>query len=454
MVKRFTVAGALASILASVVVFAALGAQPEMYVSSDPGGQSRVLSVHEGEQVFVALYDPHENLDNGTRERIWKDIRVTDPSTGSCLVAWQSCGEGDDCSSSDPTYVPYRGHYPGNPGSMAHDYLEETTNDSGLFVSSRSFQIPLSVSVAELTLSSQVSWTDFVDGTGNVVTRVESLAAPLYVRVTDPSQAGSRELTDAVWVGTRRLPLVSLDGAPAGTFVTPAFTMSEFGSTDPIEAKYVDPGDPLDYSFSGTVSVSRLSILAFVDSSGTMVTSYLDSDLVYVKVTDPSWTGAARLAGAMTIGAVAYDLAPLSGAAIDTFITTGLDLNLAAGATVTATYKDPTDPTDTSSCTITVIASKLVIESFYAGPNPLGGWGPVTFGYKGTGIAVVMRVQVFSLPLGTLVWSREEATVSQIVWDGKTSDGAYAINGWYIYIVEASDGTNTFEGRGTLFINR
>jgi hypothetical protein len=36
-----------------------------------------------------------------------------------------------------------------------------------------------------------------------------------------------------------------------------------------------------------------------------------------------------------------------------------------------------------------------------------------------------------------------------IVWDcGSMANGAY------IYVVEATDGTDTFSGRGTLFINR
>jgi hypothetical protein len=132
------------------------------------------------------------------------------------------------------------------------------------------------------------------------------------------------------------------------------------------------------------------------------------------------------------------------------FITTGLDLNLTAGASVSATYKDPTDPTDTSSDTITVIASKLDVTSFYAGPNPSA--GPVTFGYAGTGIASVMSVTVYDLA-GYVVWASELANVTQIVWNPAAGPSP-AANGCYIYLVTATDGTDTFDGKGTLFINR
>jgi len=223
---------------------------------------------------------------------------------------------------------------------------------------------------------------------------------------------------------------------------------------DTIIAFYQDPSNHSDSAMisakvgigGGGTPPSQASTTAFVNAAGAAVTSYTDADLVYVKVVDPSHAGATTLADAVTIGAEAYDLAPLAGATNDTFITVGLDLNLAAGATITATYKDPTDPTDTSADTITVVASKLEIDSFYAGPNPAS--GPVTFGYNGTGIASTMSVEVYDLA-GHMVYENELANVTQIVWDG----GSCA-NGAYIYVVEATDGTDTFNGKGTLFINR
>jgi len=132
--------------------------------------------------------------------------------------------------------------------------------------------------------------------------------------------------------------------------------------------------------------------------------------------------------------------------AADAFMTDGLDLGLAAGDTITAEYTDPTDLTDTSAATITVIASVLIVDSFYAGPNPFE--TEVTFGFNGTGVASTMTVAVYDLA-GGLLWETTQTDVSEITWDG-----AGLANGAYIYVITATDGTNTFSDTGKVFINR
>ncbi len=222
---------------------------------------------------------------------------------------------------------------------------------------------------------------------------------------------------------------------------------------DTIVAFYQDPSNHSDSAMiqvkvgigGGGTPPSQASTTTFVDATGVAVTSYTDADLVYVKVVDPSHVGATTLNG-LTIDGVPYGLTPLAGASTDTFVTAAIDLNLAAGATITATYVDPTDPTDTSTDTATLVASKLEITSFYAGPSPAA--GPVMFGYKGTGIASVMSVTVYDLA-GHLVWANDLANVTKIVWDcGSVANGAY------IYVVKATDGTEAFSGKGMLFIQR
>jgi hypothetical protein len=226
---------------------------------------------------------------------------------------------------------------------------------------------------------------------------------------------------------------------------------------DTIVAFYQDPSNHSDSAMiqlkvgigGGGTPPSQASTTTFVNASGAAVANYTDADLVYVKVVDPSHAGATTLAG-LTIGTQTVALAPLAGATNDTFITTGLDLDLEAGDSLTATYKDATDPTDTSSDTITVIASKLEITNFYAGPSPAT--GPVTFGYEGTGVATVMSVEVYDLA-GQLVWADDLANVTKIVWD-LAAGPSPAANGAYIYVVEATDGTDTFSGAGLVFISR
>jgi hypothetical protein len=223
---------------------------------------------------------------------------------------------------------------------------------------------------------------------------------------------------------------------------------------DTIVAFYQDPSNHSDSAMislkvgtgGGGTPPSQQSTTTFTSATGVAVTSYTDADLVYVKVVDPSHAGAAQLENALTINGQAFSLAHPAGWAGDTFLTAGMDLNLAAGATITATYKDPTDPTDTSTDTIAIVASKLDVTSFYAGPNPSA--GDVTFGYDGTGMASVMSVEVYDLA-GHRVWMQEMVNVTKIVWDcGSLANGAY------IYVVEATDGTDTFSGRGVLFISR
>ncbi|MCK5245642.1 gliding motility-associated C-terminal domain-containing protein, partial [Candidatus Bipolaricaulota bacterium] len=201
----------------------------------------------------------------------------------------------------------------------------------------------------------------------------------------------------------------------------------------------------------GGTPPSQQSSTMFVDSAGAESINYTDADTVYVKVVDPSHAGATVLANAVEIDGTSYDLGPLAGAQNDTFITAGLSLTLVAGEQITATYSDPTDPTDTSSDTITIIASELDVVSFYASPNPFE--GETTFGYEGSGIASVMSVAVYDLA-GKQVWSDEKANVTEIEWDGTDEGGAMLANGGYIYVITATDGTNTFNGKGTVFINR
>jgi hypothetical protein len=231
---------------------------------------------------------------------------------------------------------------------------------------------------------------------------------------------------------------------------------------DTIIAAYQDPSNHSDSSWisikvgigGGGTPPGQASSTAFTDAEGNIVTSYTDADSVYVKVIDPSHAGAASLADAVEIGTATFDLAPLSGAATDTFITAAItmtELGVGAGDSITATYKDPTDPTDTSSDTISIIASELSVEEFIAKPNPFA--DETVFTYVGSGIATTFSVEVYDLS-GHLVWSEELANVSEVAWDGTNEAGAALANGAYIYVVMATDGTNTFTGKGVVFIHR
>jgi hypothetical protein len=153
----------------------------------------------------------------------------------------------------------------------------------------------------------------------------------------------------------------------------------------------------------------------------------------------------------VTLDGVAYDLAPLPGAAPGAFITVGLDLQAQPGETITASYVDPTDPTDVSSASIKVVAGELHVDRFYASPNPAE--GDITFAFEGEGLADVLTVAVYDLQ-GHLVWSGEAVSALSATWDGRAERGDLVANGAYIYVISASAGTSRFSGKGTVFVRR
>ena len=130
---------------------------------------------------------------------------------------------------------------------------------------------------------------------------------------------------------------------------------------DTILAVYQDPSNHSDMvwisnkvAIGGSGAPGKGSTTTFTDASGTPAATYTDVGTAYVKVVDASRSGAAGLSGAVAIGERTFDLTPLAGASPDTFITASIplaELGARAGDSITATYADPNDPTDTSSDT-------------------------------------------------------------------------------------------------------
>jgi hypothetical protein len=225
---------------------------------------------------------------------------------------------------------------------------------------------------------------------------------------------------------------------------------------DTLLAIYNDPSNHSDVAWisikvgiGGAVALG--SQTSFVDAEGNSVAAYIEGELAYVKVFDTSIADAGSLEEAVTIDGVAYDLMPVSGEAAGTFMTAALDLGLVAGDEVTATYVDPSDPKDTSSDTITVVASELIVDRFYASPTPFS--DVVTFAYVGSGMAETFTAAVYDLS-GNLVWTIEEHNVLDIMWDGRNERGRFMANGAYIYVVFASNGESLYTDKGQLFILR
>jgi hypothetical protein len=225
---------------------------------------------------------------------------------------------------------------------------------------------------------------------------------------------------------------------------------------DTLLAAYQDPSNHSDVAWIsikvdiGGASQVPASTTRFVDAMGDPVAAYVEGELVYVRVDDATLAGAGTVQEALKVDGMPIDLAALPGTE-SAFITEGLDLGKTAGDTITATYVDPTDPTDSSSATIKVVDSVLSVERFYATPNPFA--GEVTFAYVGTGLADLFTVSVYDLA-GHLLWTGDAEDTLSVDWDGRSSRGDLVANGGYIYVVTASSGTDRFVGKGTVFINR
>ena len=233
---------------------------------------------------------------------------------------------------------------------------------------------------------------------------------------------------------------------------------------DTIVAVYQDPSNHSDSAWicikvgcgGGGTPPGQASTTKFADADGNVVTQYTDADSVYVKVVDPSHAGAASLLAAVEIDADTFDLAPLTGATTDTFITEAIsmtDLGVGAGDSITATYTDPTDPTDSSSDTVLIVSSVLDVTGVIAKPNPFETDTTFAFAEGSTGLADTFSVSVYDLA-GHLVWTGEVANADELVWDGTNEAGVSLANGPYIFVAVASDGTDTFTYKGTVFIKQ
>ncbi|MCX6093944.1 MAG: hypothetical protein NTY63_03870, partial [Candidatus Bipolaricaulota bacterium] len=84
--------------------------------------------IQEGDEVWIVVSDPDNNIDCDTRDKFWGDVKIMDPKTGAYII-WDNGG-----------YYGLNLH-DDDPAALNVDYFEETGADTGLFVSSRPFQI-------------------------------------------------------------------------------------------------------------------------------------------------------------------------------------------------------------------------------------------------------------------------------------------------------------------------
>ncbi|MFC2095499.1 hypothetical protein ACFLSW_03565, partial [Candidatus Bipolaricaulota bacterium] len=109
--------------IAAMALFtlSAFATDAQMYFSSDKNGQNRVTNIQEGAEIWIVVIDNDQNIDCDIRDKMSPDVKIMDVKTGAYIVwDWQDDREG----------IP-----------TDFDYLEETGADTGVFVSSRAFQV-------------------------------------------------------------------------------------------------------------------------------------------------------------------------------------------------------------------------------------------------------------------------------------------------------------------------
>ncbi len=312
------------------------------------------------------------------------------------------------------------------------------------------------IAIAEIKVDNNASRTTFVDKDGNSVSEYKDTDSA-YVLVKDRGHASETTLVDAVTIDKISGSSYSLTQLSVTdyTFITGAIPLTTLGG-DTITATYVDPDDTDDTS-SDSIGVEKAladTTAAFVNSTGTIVTSYTEGDSAYVKVVDQSHAGATSLAGALAIDKIAgetFSLTPLviPGGNNYTFISGAISLTGLVDVTITVTYTDPDDPTDTATDSIPVNSAEFGLDFVTVLPNPFT--TEVTFSIDGgTGFPDTFLVTVYDLAHHE-VWRSEQAPATEITWDG----GDLA-NGPYIYVVviTSSDLQKPYTKKGMVFINR
>ena len=153
MKRKRIAAGGFVLLFTFLLVAAAWATEAEMYFATDKSGENRITKIHEGEQVWIVVVDPDEDIDCDVRDKIWTDVKVMDIKTGAHIV-WKSyftaAGDAAGVPYDQVGYVPYKGHYPGaSAGWLGEDYLEETDSGTGVFVSQRPFQFGTRVAYSQ-----------------------------------------------------------------------------------------------------------------------------------------------------------------------------------------------------------------------------------------------------------------------------------------------------------------
>jgi hypothetical protein len=277
---RWTVAAGLALLFIAAPFAGAWASDAQLYFSTDRNGENRVTKVREGDEIWIVVVDPDEDIDCDVRDKSWTDIKVMDTKTGAHIV-WESYidekgvdtgsdGEGDLVFHGDPDYVPHQGHWPGpTAGWLGADFLEETNSSTGVFVSKRPFQIGTRVDYGhDERLHAHVVGPYTGDLGGPVSPTDFEWGGYLYA-----DGDGDDHGDDRIWVDRAQNYIVATDAGteyPDGAAYLPPgadaahgedYMLGRFENMDTLVGLYVDQDDPTDVALGlGKISDEKSSI--------------------------------------------------------------------------------------------------------------------------------------------------------------------------------------------------
>jgi len=282
----------LFALLASFVVQAS---DAEMYFSNDRNGTTPVTSVQEGDEIWIVVLDSDEDIDCDVRDKVWTDVKVIDAKTGARMV-WESYVDNGGADTNNdgvgdalfgtPEYVPHQGHWPGvDAGSLLYDFLEETGASTGVFVSSRAFQVGTRAAYGDPRTNTHIVGPYSENPDGSARPTDFEWGGYLYAE-SDGNGFGD----DRVWVSAERDPvtgykLVSAVNSgtvipPGSAFVPPSvslladqdYVLGRFENMDTLMGLYMDPNDPSD------VAVTMAKLIDVVSQMSWDETVYKDAN--------------------------------------------------------------------------------------------------------------------------------------------------------------------------------